>query len=328
MMKTGIALTTTLKTLGEQTANVRFAGIINKVRLATEGGAPFSQALAKYPGVFDSIFVKMIEAGEASGKLDEVLEQIFLQLKKDHELRGKIIAALIYPLVVAVAMIAIGLAMMILVVPKITGIFAEQKVDLPLITQIVIKFSNFLTHFWYLGLLILIILIIGFTIFRKSTTFKKITHQILLHLPVFGTITKKINLAQFTRTFSSLLKTNIPVEKSLAITANTLKNYWYKQALQESADLLLKGSSLTAILKKYPGLFPPLLIQMTSAGEESGSLDDLFAELAQFYEEEVTDTMRTLPSLLEPLLILFMGAAVATMAVAILLPMYTLTQHL
>lgn len=328
MMKTGIALTTTLKTLGEQTANLRLAKIINEIRINTEKGLPFSQALAKYPNVFDSIFVKMIEAGEASGKLDEVLEQIFLQLKKNHELRSKVVAALIYPLVVAMAMLGIGLAMMILVVPKITSIFAEQNVSLPFITQLIIKISHFLTQFWYLGLLIIIILIIIFLVFRKSIALKKVVDKILLHLPIFGTISKKINLAQFTRTFSSLLKTNIPVEKSLSITANTLKNYWYALALKESSTSLIKGSSLTSILKKYPQLFPPLLIQMTAAGEESGSIDDLFGELAQFYEEEINDTMRTLPSLLEPLLILVMGAGVATLAVAILLPMYTLTQHL
>ncbi|MCX6784805.1 MAG: type II secretion system F family protein [Candidatus Komeilibacteria bacterium] len=328
MMKTGIALTTTLQTLADQTANQRFAGIIKEVKNAVEAGQPFSQSLAKYPAVFDSIFVKMVEAGEASGKLDEVLEQIFLQLKKSHELRGKVIAALIYPLVVAVAMLGIGLAMMILVVPKITSIFAEQNVALPFITQLVIGLSQFLVHYWYFGLILIIILAVGLISLRRLEGTKKILHQIILHLPIFGSISKKINLAQFTRTFSSLLRTNIAVEKSLAITADTLKNYWYQKALRESASSLVKGSSLTQILKKYPKLFPPLLIQMTAAGEESGSVDDLFVELAQFYEEEINDTMRTLPSLLEPILILLIGAAVATMAVAILLPMYSITQHI
>ena len=328
MTKSGINLTSCLTTLAKQTNNRRFAKIIETIKVDTESGLPFHQAVGKHLGIFDPIFISMIEAGETSGKLQEVLEQIFLQLKKTHDLRNKIISALIYPSVVAGAMIIIGLAMMILVVPKITAIFAEQNADLPLITKIIIGFSNFLINYWYLDLLILIAIIIAVVMAKHSLLIKKIFQKISLYLPIFGPISKKINLSQFTRTFSSLLKTNIPVEKSLIITANTLRSYWYQTALKESAASIIKGSSLTNILKQYPALFPPLIIQMTAAGEESGSIDDLFLELAKFYEAEVDETMRTLPALLEPILILIIGAAVSLMAVGILMPMYTITQHL
>jgi len=325
MIKSGLALDKSLKTLSLQTNNYRLKSILNDLTEKTESGISFYESLKKYEKVFGAPAINMIKAGEVSGRLEDVLKQIFLQAKKSYELKSRVKAALVYPIIVVVAMIGIAIAMFIFVIPKITSLFDQVQAQLPLATKILITISNFSLRNGPLVLLLItiILILISFSFKHKKT--KYFYHQIFLKLPIFGEIIKKINLAKFSRTISSLIKTDIPIIKTLTITSDVVTNLVYKKALKESAENVKSGASLTDILGKYSNLFPPVIIQMVSAGEETGSLDTILDELATFYEEEIDQIMKTLPSIIEPILILILGIGVGAMAVAIIMPMYSLT---
>jgi len=328
MIKNGLPLDKSLKALSEQTVNKRLKIILADLALATQKGLAFSDSLMKYESIFGNFFISMVKAGEMSGSLDKVLEQVYLQIKKMYSLRGKIVSAMIYPIIVISAMILIGIGMVVFIIPKITDIFTQSHVELPLTTKIIVGISDFFIHDWILlsgGIIILIFII---TLLLKIPGFKRFYRSLLLKLPVAGAIIQKINLAKFCRTFSSLIKTDIPIASAFAITADILGNGPYRDSLNNSLAGLKAGSSITNILKKYPRLYPPLLAQMTSAGEETGSLGEILTEIADFYENEIDETMRNLPAIIEPILILILGVAVGLMAISIITPMYSLTNSI
>ena len=328
MIRSGLPLDKSLKTLADQTRNGRFQKIINDLAQDTEKGISFAQSLSKYAKTFGDLFINMVEAGEVSGRLEDVLKQIYIQIKKLHELKSRIVSAMTYPVIVTVAMILIGIGMMIFVVPKISSVFDQMSAELPAATKVLIGVSNFIVNNGFLSGLIFFSLLMALvaTLRMKRTNF--FYHSLYLKLPVFGPIIKKINLAKFARTLSSLIKTDIPIVKSFEITSQILGNRIYKKSLLESVEAVKSGTSLTEVLKKYPKLYPPIIVQMTAAGEETGTVDEVLAELANFYEDEIDQVMKTLPSIIEPILILVLGSAVALMAVAIIMPMYSLTQHI
>lgn len=327
MIRSGLALDKSLKTLAQQTRNLRLRNILNDLAKSTEEGIAFHVSLKKYQKVFGAIMVNMVKAGEVSGRLEDVLKQVYLQVKKSFELKRSIKAALVYPVIVVVAMIVIGILMFIFVIPKITSLFDQIQAELPLATKILINISNFTVNNGLISALIVFSTIFLFILSFKNKKILFIYHKLFLKFPIFGEIVKKINLAKFSRTVSSLIKTDIAIVKTLDITSQVVTNKVYKKALKESAENIKSGASLTDILKKYPKLFPPIIIQMTATGEETGSLDEILSEIATFYEEEIDQTMKTLPTIIEPLLILILGLGVAGMAVAIIMPMYSLTQQ-
>ena len=328
MIRSGLPLDRSLKTLADQTRNKYFQKIIADLASQTEKGIAFAQSLGKYQKVFGDLFINMVEAGEVSGRLEDVLSQLYVQIKKLQELKSRVISAMTYPVIVTVAMVGIGIGMMIFVVPKITTIFEDMSAELPAATKLLINISNFIVNNGVASFLIFFAFIIFLVISLKARVSNYFYHALFLKLPVFGPIIKKINLAKFSRTLSSLIKTDIPIVKSFEITAQILGNRLYKKSLMESVEEVKAGLSLTEVLKKYPKLYPPVIIQMTAAGEETGTVDEVLGELAGFYEDEIDQIMKTLPSIIEPILILALGAAVAVMAVAIIMPMYTLTQHI
>jgi len=325
MLKAGISLSIALKTLAKQTTNKKFARIITDISNNVERGVSFTESLKPHEETFGQLFISMVESGEISGKLEEVLAQLYIQFKKQHELISKVKGALTYPVVIIAAMIGIGTFMMIVVVPQITAMFKEFNAELPLATKVLIATSDALIKHGVLVLLGLILFIILFIKLLKTYRGKYYWQKLLLKLPIFSPIIKKINLARFARTISSLLKTDIMIIKSFQITANVLGNLHYRQALEEMAVKIKKGGKINEVVANYPELFPPVVTQIISVGEETGELDYILSELAQFYEGEVDQIMNNLPSIIEPLLILTLGVVVGGMAVAIIMPMYTLT---
>lgn len=325
MVRAGLSVAIALKTLADQTSNKTMKGILLEVYTKVDRGVPLSDALADHPKVFSELFVNMVRAGEKSGKLEEVLAQLTTQLRKSHALISKVRGALTYPIIVVVAMIGIGIAMMVFVIPKITGLFTEVNATLPLPTRILIGASDFiLAH----GLWLLIGTVIGIIAFVKIIHTKKGRknwHAFLLKLPILAPIIKKVNLAKFCRTFSSLMKTDIPIVQAFQITATTLGNAGYRNAAEQAAELVKKGVAIAAIIREHPKLFSPLMIQMVAVGEETGSLDTILEELSTFYEEDVDRTMSNLSTILEPVLMLLLGAGVGGLAVSIILPIYSLT---
>ena len=328
MIKAGISLSITLRTLSQQTESKSFSIILNDLQQEIEKGNLLSKGLEKYQKIFGELFINMVKAGEASGKLEDVLKQLFVQMKKDHEIIAKVKSAMIYPSIVVGMMFAIGIFVLVYVIPTMSGIFTEMDIELPIATRILIGSSEFILQY---GIYILIGLIVsGVTLGRIISVPKgKIRfHQMLLKMPILGRIIKKVNLARFCRSLSSLLKTDIPIVQSFEITSKILGNVVYKNALLEGGEKIKKGVSIKESLGQHTKLFPPVIIQMISVGEETGALDDILEESAIFYEEDVTQTMNNLPSILEPVLMVLLGLAVAGMAVAVIMPMYSLSQSI
>lgn len=328
MVRSGLSMSKSLRTLGLQTKNKYFSYVLTDIANEVEKGVAFSKALSRYPKIFPELFTNMIESGELSGNLENVLQSLYTQMKKDHDLVSKVRGAMIYPSVIVVAMFGIGAFMMTVVIPKIISIFEEIEAEIPLPTQILIWISDFMSSYALIIFPVFFGILIAIFQFGKTPRGKLVFHWLWLRLPVVKAISSKINIARFARTLSSLLKTEISIVEALHITSNTVGNVYYKKALSEIADRIKTGAQINEIMVEYPKLFPPIIIQMTIVGEESGSLDDILAEIAQFFEADIDQTMENLPSLIEPILILFLGVGVGYIAVSILLPMFNLTQSI
>lgn len=328
MLKAGFSIARALDTLSKQTNNKYFRSVLLEVKSDVESGMSFSKSITKHPRVFNEFFVNMVAAGESSGKLDEVLSSLGQKMKKDHSLISKVKGALTYPVIIVIAMVSVAILVTVVVIPKLTEIFTETGTKLPLPTRILIGTSDFLIHNGILSAIVFIILVGLFIKLLKTKSGKQFFDTMLLRLPIFSTIIKKVNLARFTRSLSSMLETNIPIIETFMIISRTMGNTLYKKALESTATRLKTGSTISKNLEVYPTLFPPLTTQMISIGEESGSLDTISGQLAAFYEEEVDQTMTNLSTIIEPLLMLVLGAGVAVMAVAIILPIYSLSSQI
>lgn len=325
MLRGGFSISRALGTLALQTNHHYFKRVIISLQNDLESGMSFAQALRKYPRVFPELFTNMIAAGEVSGKLDDVLKTLTVQMKKDHQLVSKVKGAMTYPIVVIVAMLGAGIAMITFVIPKLLTVFNEAKVQLPLPTRILIALSHQLTTYglWYAAGAA--VLIAGIVLIARTKRGKTFFDQTALLTPILGPIIKKINLARFTRNLSSMLATDIPIIQAFQIIASTLSNAQYRQSIDDASQALRSGTTIAKVLERYPKLYPPIIQQMVSVGEESGTLDEVAGELATFLEEEVDQTMSNMSTIIEPVLLLVLGVAVAGMAVAILLPMYNLS---
>lgn len=326
MIRTGFPLSGALHTLAVQTEQKSFRDIILSMQHDIESGKTFSDALQKHQSVFSDLMVNMVAAGEVSGKLDEVLHQITVQMKKDHTLIAKVRSALTYPIIVVTAMVGLVVAMMLFVIPNLMTIFTEAGVQLPLPTRILIWMTTFLTTNGLYVLIGLIILVIILYRVVKTTKGRMVFHSLLLRAPIMGKIIKKVNLARFTRSLSSLLKTDIPIVQTLQIISKTLGNVHYRNAMIAAGEEVKKGVSIAKTLEANPKLFPPIVTQMVTVGEQSGTLDTIIEEVAIFYEEDVDTTMSNLSTIIEPVLMLVLGAGVGALAVAIILPIYNLSQ--
>jgi type IV pilus assembly protein PilC len=328
MLKAGISLSLALKTLSTQTESKALKSILADLSQNVEKGNTLSSGLEKYQKIFGDLFINMVRAGEASGKLEEVLKQLFIQMKKDHDIISKVRGAMIYPAIVIVMMLAIGLLMTIYVIPAITGVFREMNITLPLPTRILIFLSDFLLTKGLYVLVGFIIFVVALQRLLSMPQGKSLFHRLLLVLPIVGSVIKQINLARFCRTLSSLLKTDIPIVQSFEITSKVLGNVTYKKAITAAQEQIKKGISIKDSLMPFTNIFPPVVLQMISVGEETGELDNILEESAIFYEEGVNQTMTNLPSIIEPLLMVILGIGVGGMAIAVILPMYTLSQSI
>jgi type IV pilus assembly protein PilC len=325
MLRAGISLSIALKTLAIQTENKKFSKVINDMSESVEKGVSLTESLRPHVKVFGELFVNMVEAGELSGKLEDVLAQLYIQLKKNHELISKVKGALTYPLVIVFAMVGIGIFMMIFIVPKLTSMLLEFGSELPLPTKILITISDALVNNGLVSLIGFVLFVLVFIKILKTYKGKFFFQAILLKLPIISPIIKKINLAKFSRTISSLLKTDIMIIKTFEISANVLGNLHYREAILMMGEKIKKGSQINEVISLYPKLFPPVVEQIVSVGEQTGELDNILTELADFYEGEVNKIMDNLPSIIEPILILALGVGVGGMAVAIIMPMYSMS---
>lgn len=327
MVKAGLSIVTALGILGQQVENKKLRATIIEIKAQVEKGQQLSEVLTMYPRIFPEVYVSMISAGESSGKLEDSLRQVSVQMKKSQELFSRIRGAMMYPAVIVTAMVAIAIEMVVFVLPKILVMFNDFNVELPLPTRILIGIVNG-TQKYGLYLLVLIIGLVFLLIWlMKKPAVKRRIHKFNLHLPVFGGIIKKINLANFTLTLSSLLGSSLPIIDAVKITAQVQSNLTYREALMRASEVLKKGEPLSEILAKEPKIFPAMITQMIMVGEESGQMDAMLSELADYYGQEVDATMRNFSTIIEPVIILIMGLAVGGMAVSVIMPMYSLAQN-
>lgn len=329
MIHASLSLMEALEILQKEMGNRKFKKIIEQIKIEVEKGRPLSEVLNEFPKVFPTIYVKMVASGEMSGKLDESLEQIVVQMKKSQALTSSIRGAMIYPAVIILAIVAVGIFMVTSVLPKMMDLFKEFDAELPLATRILIKITNFFSHPLYIVLLfggIAAVIFIFITLLKRVPAFRRFIHIVNLHLPIVGPVIKQINLARFSLTLSSLLKSTVPIIDAMDITADTCSNVLYQNALHRTAAEIKTGRPISELLSEYDKLFPPMVTEMVMVGERSGEVDRLLNELAIFYSEEVDKTMKNFATIIEPVIIIIMGLAVAGVAVAIIMPMYTLVQ--
>ncbi len=328
MIGAGLSLNRALDALSQQIANKKFAKIISRLNENIKKGGALADSLSLFPNVFNELFVNMAKVGETSGNLEEVLRVLAEQMKKDFELRSKIKSAMIYPSVIIAAMLGIGAVMMITVVPKLSEIFKDLHTELPLSTQFLIFISNFLNQAWPALIIAFFLLAILARYLWRVKTFKNYFDFAILRLPVFGEISKKINSARLARTLGVLIKSGVPIVQGLNIVAGTLTNLKFRQSLENAAKEMQKGQSLSLSLKKYPSLYPAMVNQMTEVGEETGTLDEILLKMAEFYEEEVANITKGLAAIIEPILMVVIGAAVGFFAISMLTPMYSIMQSM
>lgn len=324
MVGAGVPLPKTLEILALQTNSSQLRRALSDTKEKIVQGEALSFAMSRHPAIFSDLFVNMIKAGEESGTMEGVLSHLTLQLEREHELKSKIQGALMYPAVVVIAMIGVGIIMLVSIVPNLAKTFKEVGVPLPPTTRLVIGLGEFLSHYWYIALLLF--LVFGFVSWRlmKSKQGKTFLDGLVLRIPFVASLVKKINAAFFARTLSSLVGAGIPIVKSLEITGTVLDNQYFKETLSRAAEEVRKGAKLSAALQGSSHLYPLVVLQMLEVGEETGQTGEILAKLADFFEDEVSAVTKNLASVIEPVLMLIMGAVVGFFAVSMIQPMYSI----
>ncbi len=327
LIKAGIPLVDSITALVDQTTNIKFKQVLSDIKNRLNEGSNLADALSHYPNIFSNLYVNMVRAGETSGTLEIVLERIADYTENQARLRAKITGALTYPVIMLLVAVGIISFLFVAVVPKITRIFEEMKASLPLPTKILIAISSFVRDYWWL-----IILVAGVTIYFvikyiKSPAGRIKFDRFILRAPIIGEITKMLAMARFSRTLSTLLRSGVPILQSMDIVKNILNNQILVSALEEARNSIREGESIAIPLKKS-GQFPPLVIHMIAVGEKSGQLEDMLNNVADTYDYQVDSKLSALTSLLEPIMILSMGAVIFFMVISILLPILQLNEFI
>lgn len=320
MINAGVPIVQALSILQEQTSNKHFKEVIADCAKQVEGGAELNVALAAHPEVFSTIYVNMVKAGETGGLLDEVLERLAIQQEKDAEIVSKVRSALIYPSILLFVTVGAFIFLMTYLVPRMAVIFQSLGSDLPWYSKLMLQMSSFLVNY---GIFLLAALVAaGIFIFRASRTpkGKRTLDSILVRLPVFGEIIVKVNVARFARTFGSLMSSGLSVLESLNTTAKGLNNSVFQDALYEVAKEVKAGKTISEPLKQMK-IFPPIVSQMITVGEETGKLDDILLKLAVFYEKEVDTVVSGIASVIEPVLIVALGGIVGFIVIGVYGPL-------
>ena len=321
MINSGLSMLRSLYILAEQTESKPLAAVVNQVRLDVERGASLSAALAKHPKAFNRLYVAMVRAGEAGGVLDSVLQRLATTIEKQVELRRKVKSAMTYPAVVSLLVLLLVTAMLLFVIPMFQNIYGSLGGKLPVPTEILIKISNVVRNWWFIVFAFEIAAVIAFRKWINSEEGRKQWDTIKLKAPVFGGLAKKTALARFGRTLSALVRSGVPILESLDIVCETSGNWVVSNAVRDTQQQVKRGEPLSKRLEEHD-VFPPMVVQMMTVGEETGALDEMLDKIADFYDQEVEATVNALTSLIEPILIVVMGVVIGGMIIALYLPMF------
>ncbi|MFT5280673.1 MAG: type IV pilus assembly protein PilC [Flavobacteriaceae bacterium] len=328
MLTAGLTVNRSLDILQRQTTNFYFGRAISDISESIQAGGTLSSGLKKYPKIFSPLFVAMMEAGEESGSLPESLEQVSIQLAKAANLQRKIKGAMMYPSIIMGAMFLIGILMMIFVVPTLTSTFLDLGVQLPGSTRLVVGISDFLRNNTLVFLVMLAGVILGIKYLFKIHSVTVAFQKFIVKVPVLGTLVKEVQTAQTARTLSSLLSSGVTMTNALEITKRVVQNYHYKRVIQKGIDSIQKGIPLSVEFKAHSNLYPVMMGEMMEVGEETGNLSKMLEDIAVFYEEEVDNKTKNLSTIIEPVLMIFIGAAVGFFAVSMITPMYSLLDNI
>lgn len=325
MLGAGLSLSRALSVIERQSGNKHFKAIITGLSESIKKGSSFYEALGQYPKVFPELFVAMARAGEESGSLAEALTVVALQMEHSEELIKKIKGAMIYPTIVVTAIIIVGILMLIFVVPTLTKTFTELGVQVPLATRIIVALSNFLVVHVFLVLVGLIALVLGGVAFVRSKRGNRIVLFCALYLPVVGELVRETYTARAARTLSSLLSSGVPVLNALAITRDVVHADAFANVVKEAEERVKKGELLSASFSEHTKLYPILMSEMLSVGEETGNVSLMLKQIAEFYEVDVSEKTKDLSTIIEPVLMLLIGTVVGVFAVAMIAPIYSLS---
>lgn len=321
LLNSGLPIDEALQIIG-QSAKSDFKKIIDTLSNAVRTGKTLSEGLEEYPRTFSAVYVNLIRAGEGSGSLQKNLDQLSLQLQKEHELTSKIRGAMMYPAVILTVGLCVTIGIFVFILPSINGIFASLQVDLPLPTRVMLWISDTIQAHGLVILPVVVAIVWALAIILRLKAVKPVTHRAILRIPVIGKLSQQTNLARFTRLMGTLLLSGIPIQEALGISETVLKNVRFRDVFRQVHEEVVRGKTLSSVLESHPRLVPPMALRLIRVGEETGTLGEMFTYLANFYEVEVDDATRNLPALLEPLLIIGIGVMVGGLALAILSPIY------
>ncbi len=330
MINAGVPLVRSLATMQSQTSNQTFEDILKEVSKDVESGAPFADALAKHPKAFNSIYVNMVRAGESGGILDDILKRLAIQQEKEASIKKKVKSASTYPVVLIVITTIAFFALMIFVIPKIGGIIkdlAGEDAELPGITQVMLSISDFIVHNVLIVVAVIASGIYGFKRFIHSKKGRRKWHAFLLKVPVIKTIIAKVAIARFSRTFASLMSSGVSVIESLEVTRKAIGNEIIEDIIHDAAEQVKTGRQLSEPISESK-LFPPIVSQMLAIGEETGQTDTILIKVADFYEEEVDAVIDSISSIIEPVMIVFLGTMVGLIAYSVMGPIAGLSQQI
>ncbi|HEY8999436.1 MAG TPA: type II secretion system F family protein [Candidatus Saccharimonadales bacterium] len=327
LINAGLPLVQSLRTVAQQTASKPLKIVINGIINDVEAGSTLASSMAKHPQVFNQIYISLVSAGEASGTLDKALERLALQQEKDADLISKIRGAMIYPIIVVLVMVAVLGFMIVKVLPQVQTLYAGLPgANLPLITKILLDISHFVIHFWWVVAIVLILLAIFTTRWAHTIAGRRAVDELKMKVPPFGGLFMKMYMARFSRTGTTLVASGVPLIQMLQITGEAVNNVHIQASIKRASEKVKGGKSLSESLKGDPN-FLDLVPNMINIGEQSGSLEQMLAKTAEYYEKEVDDEVKSISTIIEPVLMVLLGVAAFTIVAAVLLPIYGLANQ-
>lgn len=331
MVGAGVPLLRALNSMQAYTDSDAFRKVLERVTSDIEGGASFADALGKHPSTFNDVYTNMVRAGETAGILDDILKRLALEQEKSATIRKKIKSAMSYPMVLIGITVLAFFGLMLFVIPQIGKIITDlggPDAKLPILTQIMLGISSFIISFWWLVFPAIILGIMFLLRYIKTPVGKRQFHMIIIKMPIIKTILRKIAVARFARTYSSLIGAGVSVIEALSVSARAIGNTVYEGSIDKASERVKNGEQLSAVLAEETELFPPILSQMLAVGEETGQTDSILIKVADFYEEEVDVAIDGISSIIEPVMIVVMGSMVGVIAASVMQPIASLSQNI
>ena len=326
MIMAGLSLNQAMRLLIRQSRKGKMQSVLESIQGDIQDGFSFSTALERFPDVFDNIFINVVRSGEATGKLELVLQQLAETMEKDVTIRGKIKGAMMYPMFVMVAMVGVAIVMLTQVIPQLKDVFTSSGKALPWTTSSLLAFSDFVTHQGYLLLPVFIIAVLGIRYFLKTLPGQELWSRLIFKIPIAGAITTESTMARFGRLLGMLLGSGVPLLEALRLVNDSFTNLVYKRAAAEIAAEVERGVPMSVPIEKNPA-FPLIVGQMVAVGEQTGKMDEVMARLASYYDQEVDTKVGSIATLIEPFTIIILGIGVAYLVIAILLPIYQISAN-